>query len=53
MTFSSTVSKMQLLIDTVNTHLSAEEQKRNTTMMEFVMKMIDCKEVGVSRTNEG
>lgn len=47
------VSKTQLFMDTIRSHLSEEENKRNSTMMEFVMKMIDCKEVGMERMFDG
>ena len=45
MTFSSTVSKAQLMIRTIRSHWSEAERAKNEKLLETVMGMIDCKEV--------
>lgn len=45
MTFSSTVSKAQLMIRTIRGHWSEAVRTKNEKLLETVMRMIDCKEV--------
>ena len=45
MTFSSTVSKAQLMVRTIRGHWNEAVRAKNEKLLETVMRMIDCKEV--------